>query len=88
MAEARKFGNSKNRRKNAAKEREKYCCKLSPFPELTLEDMPEFKNRLYKAVTTNKVFMIYNGRKYSKGFAKFAIGVTENAKENRVIHDV
>ena len=58
-----------------------------PYPVLTMDDMPEFKNRLYKAITTNQVFMIYNDRKYSREYAKLTIRVTESTSLTRVIHD-
>lgn len=77
MAESRKFGNTKPVRKNAAVKREQYNFWTLPFPELTLADMPEFKNLLYKAITTEETFMVYNGRKYCKEYARFVIKVIE-----------
>jgi len=77
MAEARKFGSTKTERKNAAAKRDQYNYWNLPFPELTLADMPEFKNLLYKAITTEETFMVYNGRKYCKQYARFVIKVIE-----------
>ena len=48
-----------------------------PFPGLLVSDMPEFKNLLYKAITTEETFMVYNGRKYCKQYARFVIQVIE-----------
>ena len=48
-----------------------------PVPELLVSDMPGFKNQLYKAITTEQLFMVYNDRKYCKEYARFVIKVVE-----------
>jgi len=77
MAEVRKFGSTKAERKNASANREQHAVKLIPFIPITLDEMPQFKELLYKAITTEEVFMVYNGRKFSKEYAKFVIKVVE-----------
>ena len=62
-------------------------CRVIPGIRLTIEDMPEFKNRLNKAIATDQVFMTYNNRKYSREYAKLAIRVTENVLLTKAIHD-
>lgn len=79
MAQHGIIGNRK--RKNKDDKPQVYDCPVLSYPELTLEDMAEFKNRLYKAITTNQVFMTYNNRKYSREYAKLAIRVTENKRK-------
>lgn len=81
------IGNRKRKTKDGKREPWACDCPVLPYPELTLKDMPEFKNRLYKVITTNQVFMEYNDRKYSREYAKLAIRVTENALLTRIKHD-
>jgi len=75
MGQHRSVGDRK--RKDSESKEHGYNCPIFPFPQLTLKDMPEFKNLLYKAITTEEIFMVYNERKYSRVYAKFVIEVVE-----------
>lgn len=79
MIERKRFGSVKKRRKNSAATRNQYEVRLVPYVALTLADMPKFKNLLYKAITTEEVFMVYNGKKYSQQYARWVVGVLEGA---------
>ena len=77
MAKHRSVGNRKRKDSEIKSKEHGYECPIFPFPELTLKDMAKFKNMLYKAITTDEIFMVYNGRKYSKEYAKWVVGVIE-----------
>ena len=77
MGQHRSVGDRKRKDSESKSKEHGYQCPIFPFPELTLKDMPEFKNLLYKAITTEEIFMVYNGRKYCKQYARFVIKVIE-----------
>ena len=81
------IGNRKRKLQGDKSDDWAYDCPVIPGIRLTIEDMPEFKKRLHKAIATDQVFMTYNNKKYSREYAKLAIRVTENALLTKVIHD-
>ena len=64
MGDHRSIGNRKRKGSENKSKEYRYNCPTLPFPELTLKDMPGFKTQLYKAITTDEVFMAYNDRTY------------------------
>ena len=77
MGRHRSVGDRKRKDSEIKSKEHGYECPIFAFPELTLKDMPKFKNLLYKAITTEEIFMVYNGRKYCKQYARFVIKVIE-----------
>ena len=77
MGQHKSIGNRKRKDSEIKSEQYGYNCPIFPVPKLTLKDMTKFKNHLYKAITTDEIFMVYKGRKYSKEYAKFVVKVIE-----------
>jgi len=77
MNDLRRMGTCKKKRGESYESSRGWNNWNLPFPELFVSDMPQFKNQLYKAITTEEVFMVYNGRKYCKQYARFVIKVIE-----------
>ena len=77
MGQHKSIGNRKRKDSEIKSKEHGYECPIFPVPKLTLKDMTKFKNQLYKAITTDEIFMVYNGRRYSQEYAKFVVKVIE-----------
>jgi len=77
MNDLRRMGTCKKKRGESKESANGWNYWNLPVPELLVSDMPAFKDQLYKAITTEETFMVYNGRKYCKQYARFVIQVIE-----------